>query len=595
MEKSKLLALLCLLITISPSLALCQPIDGAQQRINQSARIAEWRSLNGYDNSPQVSDPMDGLMGDVVESIGNILLQEWENSQTKVECVQGDCRNGKSIEITRQEQVHWFRSGNFQNGKLNGYGTFGFFQGDNPVILAEGHFSNNRLHGEGISTEYRVSRRQDFVSSRASVRLLNSYYSGKFVNGNRHGKGMYVNVKGIKEYDGHWKNNQRDGMGTSYFDNGYPAYKGQWQNDQKHGTGTEYHANGKVKYKGRFEYGHKTGEAKVYDQKGRMVFDGELKLGEARGEGTYYLKNGDQFEGKWDYRPSSEIAAATVDGKVTNASGKVVKRVKVRDQTEWLGYYNKAISILDINLVGGWDVVSRFQGMGRDVFGTGMGFSNFEFRLGLRGPQFLQWGRINPHIWTNSRAYSFNEIDGQSYGALLFDTTGTGTIYNLRPHDNENGYAVIVRNREFGAGLSGFFPIKENLSLELGTGLIFAQGSTLQFSKNDPFQAAVSISKSKFRNVLFHQGKDWYLDTGIRFGLLRLGLRTLVRAPVETRPNFPIYTRTESNGDWQRVSVGHGKRVGVQFNMAFSFPLGQVKSEKDRLRKYLPFEGASYK
>lgn len=69
------------------------------------------------------------------------------------------------------------------------------------------------------------------------------YYEGEWLNGMRHGKGVYVsNFEYIQVwedktcYEGDFKNDQMHGKGKITHPNG-DVYEGEWQNDMANGYG----------------------------------------------------------------------------------------------------------------------------------------------------------------------------------------------------------------------------------------------------------------------------------------------------------------------------------------------------------------------
>lgn len=68
-------------------------------------------------------------------------------------------------------------------------------------------------------------------------------YIGDFVNGLKHGNGVYKGNNGVS-YKGSYKNDLKDGEGTIYnFDHSI-AYEGEFKNGLPHGKGVTY-VNGK--------------------------------------------------------------------------------------------------------------------------------------------------------------------------------------------------------------------------------------------------------------------------------------------------------------------------------------------------------------
>jgi hypothetical protein len=99
-------------------------------------------------------------------------------------CQEGDCINGTG---TKKFKYNSYMSGSFKNGKLNGEGS---------IISCEG-FKFEGKFKDGIS----ISGKYIFPD--------NSTFTGKLINGNKEGKGVFTTE--IESYDGDWKNNKKNG------------------------------------------------------------------------------------------------------------------------------------------------------------------------------------------------------------------------------------------------------------------------------------------------------------------------------------------------------------------------------------------------
>lgn len=75
-----------------------------------------------------------------------------------------------------------------------------------------GHWSNGLQNGHGENIWYlrRIGNTQY---------PLRNYYVGEFMNGERHGGGVFYYASGAK-YEGEWKNNMKHGQGVFTFKNG---------------------------------------------------------------------------------------------------------------------------------------------------------------------------------------------------------------------------------------------------------------------------------------------------------------------------------------------------------------------------------------
>ena len=99
-------------------------------------------------------------------------------------------------------------------------------------------------------------------------------YIGEVLNGERHGKGTFIENNGIK-YEGEWRNGKMHGTGVLTTPDG-KRYEGEMENGQMHGQGILVEKEGK--YEGTFLNGKMHGEGVLNLNDGR-VFKGEFKNG----------------------------------------------------------------------------------------------------------------------------------------------------------------------------------------------------------------------------------------------------------------------------------------------------------------------------
>ncbi|MBF0340629.1 MAG: hypothetical protein HQL95_06640 [Magnetococcales bacterium] len=83
------------------------------------------------------------------------------------------------------------------------------------------------------------------------------WYSGDWLQGERHGQGSYAFKSGDR-YSGEWRHNQKHGQGSYFFKDGQ-RYEGGWQLNKKHGVGTIIFANG-LRIRGVWENGEQLGQ-----------------------------------------------------------------------------------------------------------------------------------------------------------------------------------------------------------------------------------------------------------------------------------------------------------------------------------------------
>ena len=106
-------------------------------------------------------------------------------------------------------------TGCWENGVLNGTGTYIFPQGD----IYEGEWLNSQWHGKG------------------TLSLINGdKYIGEFCNGIRSGYGVFQSPQSGRLYEGEWDNNVWSGKGKLTLSNG-DIYEGNYHNGQLNGQG----------------------------------------------------------------------------------------------------------------------------------------------------------------------------------------------------------------------------------------------------------------------------------------------------------------------------------------------------------------------
>lgn len=144
-------------------------------------------------------------------------------------------------------------------------------------------------------------------------------YTGDFVEGKKHGHGVYLFRNG-DEYEGPYNDNLRDGIGQMKFVTG-ARYNGNFSKGQKHGEGTYFYANGDV-------------------------YCGQWDNNERHGEGTYVVRAGAKegvplckcsYEGTWE-RGQFKKGAYGLGEKVFTG---VFSQQKPLGEGEWTIYGSK--------------------------------------------------------------------------------------------------------------------------------------------------------------------------------------------------------------------------------------------------------------
>jgi hypothetical protein len=121
--------------------------------------------------------------------------------------------------------------GNWSNGKWDGYGSLNYANGD----AYQGNFVNGVredtnatfVYANGVRYEGQYSN--DKQTGTGTKYYSNGVYTGEFVNGIRHGYGVYV-WESNNRYEGYWSNDKRNGQGTLYYSNGTYDF-GTWVDD----------------------------------------------------------------------------------------------------------------------------------------------------------------------------------------------------------------------------------------------------------------------------------------------------------------------------------------------------------------------------
>ena len=123
-------------------------------------------------------------------------------------------------------------------------------------------------------------------------------YTGEFLNGRRHGRGMQVFERddgGEESYVGEWREDQRWGQGT--LKTPHMTYVGQFEKNLRHGRGVETYRDGGV-YEGEFANGRRNGQG-MFRWPNGDVYEGQWVDNVRVGQGTLKWASGDVYEGEW--------------------------------------------------------------------------------------------------------------------------------------------------------------------------------------------------------------------------------------------------------------------------------------------------------
>ena len=114
-----------------------------------------------------------------------------------------------------------------------------------------------------------------------------------------------------KQYTGDWIEGLRHGLGIYYYKNGN-KYEGQWRRGQRHGRGKLVYANGDV-YEGDWLEGKRSGLGVLSYSNGDR-FEGHWHLDKKEGPGRYlYYNTSKMYEGEW----ADDIAKCGVYSDIT--------------------------------------------------------------------------------------------------------------------------------------------------------------------------------------------------------------------------------------------------------------------------------------
>jgi len=124
-------------------------------------------------------------------------------------------------------------------------------------------------------------------------------FSGRYMIGERNGKGKEYNDKDQLIFEGEYKNGKRNGKGKEYDEEGNLIYEGDYLNGKKSGKGKEYSNIGRTLYEGEYLNGKRNGKGyEYYDcyEKDKFKFIGEYLNGKEWNGNGYDMKNNITYE-----------------------------------------------------------------------------------------------------------------------------------------------------------------------------------------------------------------------------------------------------------------------------------------------------------
>jgi len=161
------------------------------------------------------------------------------------------------------------------------------------------HYENrdhDRIWGKRSNSS---STQSSFTGHKEEIYAKGDRYVGDFVNGKRHGKGIYYHANNAAKYVGEYYNGVRHGFGIEdiRLPEGTQHYEGEWYRDKRHGKGKMICADGVI-YEGEYKEGERHGHGVIIYPDGEK-YEGEWVAGKRNGQGTYFYASGAKYEGSW--------------------------------------------------------------------------------------------------------------------------------------------------------------------------------------------------------------------------------------------------------------------------------------------------------
>lgn len=187
----------------------------------------------------------------------------------------------------------------------------------NDGVRYHGPTRNGVPHGRGVMTWGKGSRWEgdryegDFVDGERHGHGVYAHadgrrYEGDFVGGMLQGRGVYTSPEGDR-YEGDFVDWRRTGRGIMAWANGN-RYEGDWVNGRRTGRGV-YTWPGGDRYEGDFVDGERTGRG-VYTWADGDRYEGDFVDGKRAGRGLMVWGNGDRYEGSWKDNKVHDFATA---------------------------------------------------------------------------------------------------------------------------------------------------------------------------------------------------------------------------------------------------------------------------------------------
>ncbi|CAF1308496.1 unnamed protein product [Rotaria sordida] len=202
-------------------------------------------------------------------------------------------------------------TGDWSGGMMNGQGRYEWADG----VVYSGTIVNNQLDGVGTyqwpdgsvyqGDVYRGRRHGTGIFRHGKSPLT---YEGDWHMGNMHGKGtLQFGREGQNYYTGDFILNIPFGKGRRQYSSGN-LYEGMWINGKRHGYGVFSWSNGNGEYMGQWENGVQNGHgihiwyiirAEESQYALRNYYEGNFVDGRRHGQGTFYYSSGTKYIGEW--------------------------------------------------------------------------------------------------------------------------------------------------------------------------------------------------------------------------------------------------------------------------------------------------------
>ena len=177
-------------------------------------------------------------------------------------------KNGKVREYIINTKRLIF-DGRYLNGRKNGKGKEYY---SNGKILFDGEYLNGKKwNGKGYNSNRNIEF--EIKDGKGIIKEYDLYsdklkFEGKYLNGERNGKGKEYYWNGKLKFEGEYLNGKRNGKGKKYYFYGELKFEGEYLNGKKNGKGKEYYDVGALKFEGEYLNG------KIWKGKGYNKYNG---------------------------------------------------------------------------------------------------------------------------------------------------------------------------------------------------------------------------------------------------------------------------------------------------------------------------------